>query len=67
MMFHVMLAGHGDGHQKGLCGEPVRNFYVSKMSGEGKRRPDVCPVCRALVMKIKSSCGAAATGSAAHS
>ena len=65
-MFHVMLEGHGGGPQKGLCGEAIKKFYVSNVPADGRRRPDLCPVCRALALKTKSSYGAAATGSAAH-
>jgi len=67
MMLHVMLARNGGASAKGLCGAAVKNLYVSKVPAEGKRRPDLCPVCRALALKTKSSYGAGATGSAAHS
>jgi hypothetical protein len=64
MMFHVMLAAHDGSPPTGLCGAAVSNFYLSKVRGDGKRRPDLCPVCRALALKTKSSYGAAETGSA---
>jgi len=64
MMLHVMLAGHGGGAPKGLCGAAVKNLYVSKVPVEGSRRLDLCPVCRTLALKAKSSYEAAASGSA---
>jgi hypothetical protein len=67
MLLHVMLARNGGAPAKGLCGAAVKNLYVSKVPAEGKRRPDLCPVCRALALKIQSSYGAAESGSAVHS
>jgi hypothetical protein len=67
MMLHVIVARHGNGPQKGLCGAAVKNLYVSKVPADGTRRPDLCPVCRALALKTKSSDGAPETASAAHS
>ena len=61
-MLHVMLARNGGAPAKGLCGAVVKNLYVSKVPAEGRRRPDLCPVCRALALKTKSGDGAAATG-----
>jgi hypothetical protein len=66
MTLHVMLPGHRP-FPKGLCGATVAGFYVSKVQGDGRRRLNLCPVCLALAQKTKSSYGAAATGSAAHS
>ena len=66
-MFHVMLAAYAGAPPKGLCGATVRDFYVSKVRADGKRRPDLCPVCRSLALKTESRYGAMAAGSAAHS
>jgi len=66
-MFHVMLAGQDGGPPKGLCGAAVKNLYFTKVPADGKRRPDLCPVCRALALKTKSSRGAAATEAGVHS
>ena len=62
MLLHVMLTRTGGVPAKGLCGAVVKNLYVSKVPADGTRRPDLCPVCRALALKTKSSDGAAATG-----
>lgn len=70
MMLHVMLAGHGQSARvpKGLCGATVAGLYFSKVSGEGGRRPHLCPICRALALKVASAgdavvCSMAATHS----
>jgi hypothetical protein len=62
MLLHVMLARNGGAPAKGLCGAAVKNLYVSKVPADGKRRPDLCPICRALALRTKSSDGATATG-----
>jgi hypothetical protein len=70
MMLHVMLAGHGQSARapKGLCGATVAGLYFSKVMGEGRRRPHLCPVCRSLALKVASTgyevaCSMAATPS----
>ena len=66
-MLHVMPARYGDAPPKGLCGAAVKNFYLSEVPADERQRPDLCPVCRALASKIKSSYDAATTGSVADS
>ena len=61
MILHVMLARNSGAPAKGLCEATVKNLYVSNVPADGKRRPDLCPVCRVLALKTKSSDGAAAT------
>ena len=51
MMLHVMLARPDRGSLKGLCGATVKDLYVSKVPTDGRRSPNVCPVCRALALK----------------
>ncbi len=51
MMLHVMLARPHRGSLKGLCGATVKDLYVSKVPTDGRRSPNVCPVCRALASK----------------
>lgn len=65
-MLHVMLTGQSGGPPKGLCGAAVKNLYVSKVPADGKRRPDLCPVCRTLALKAKSTYEAAIAGGAGH-
>jgi hypothetical protein len=69
MMLHVMLAGQGGGSPKGLCGAAVKSLYVSKVPGEGRRRPTLCPVCKAFALKNAPAVGYEATssGGAPHS
>jgi len=69
MMLHVMLAWRGGGPPKGLCGAKVKSLYVSKLPGEGRRKPDVCPACKALALKGAGTTayGNTSTGDAAHS
>jgi hypothetical protein len=69
MMFHVMPASYGDAPPKGLCGATVKDFYVSEVPAEAdeRQRPDLCPVCLALAMKIKSRYDAATMGNVAES
>ena len=66
-MLHVMFAKPAADAPKGLCGAAVKDFYISKVPADGILKLDLCPVCRALALKTKSSDGVAETESTTDS
>jgi hypothetical protein len=57
MMLHVMLLGRGqEGRSsRGLCGSTAAGLSVSGISRDRERKVHLCPVCRALALKVAAT------------
>lgn len=57
MTLHLMLTGQGQEARspRGLCGSTVAGLSFGEILGDRGRRPQLCPVCRSLALKVAAT------------